>query len=1052
MRYRLGIDMGTTSLGWCAVKLDSNNQPCGVIDMGVRIFPDGRDAQSKQPLSVTRREKRSSRRRRDRYIERRNELLEVLIKYGLMPKDKSERKKVEEIDPWQARADSATKQASLHTLGRALFHINQRRGFKSNRILDDSSDSELTGMKGGIQDLQEQLSGQTVGQFLYEKHKNKETVRLRPNTVKGKNQWDFYISREMMEQEVKTILNLQSQFYPDSLTPKIQQELTNIIIVQRPLQIPEPGWCTLIDGEKRGRSGYPEIQRFRVFQEVANLKLKKYSEDDPELTEQQKEIILKELLSNFSEVNKNGLLTWAKIKKLTNLNRASSFNLEELGRKGLNCDLTSYRLADEFFFGLDWFELDSNTQNLIIDKIVTVANKDELKKWLLDTFNLDETQINNIASTKLSSGYANISLKAAKKINPHMKEGLTYDKACQKEGINHSQFHSGEIYNEGNLPYYGQLLQRYVLGGDHSLGGNATPEQYYGKINNPTVHLALNQLKTVVNALILNLGVGPEEIHLELARELPLGADQYSKLERDLRKGRADNERINEELEKLGVTQNYQNRMKYKLWEDLANSPTERCCPFTGGTISPHDIFNSVYEVEHLLPFSLSYDDSRANKVLSHRDANRLKGNQSPYEAFGHSPEGYDWDKIIARVENFSNKSKLWRFEPNAWEKWKGNNGDLLARMLNDTRYMTKIAREYMTYACNKNKVVAVTGQLTSMLRHHWGLNSLINENDTKDRADHRHHAIDALVVACTSRNTLNKVSKASKRAHDTDKLLEKLEYPFEGFERSKIQKLVNNIVISYKPDHGKPNGSTTIGSLHQETYYGRICDGIKKNTGIYATRKPFLGLEAKEKKIQEIANPVIKQALLDQLNTKPSKQQWQDFLAQYTKDNNIRRVRVHIEKSDDVMIPINDKSGKPYRYVQGGNNYCADIWCTDKGKKAGKWQAEIISMYDAHQPDFTPQWRKENPTAWRVMRLQINDMVAFKLDGETIISKVKKITGGRVYLRSHLIAKEEKDKLSWAASPNKLQERNARKVFVDPLGKVKDPGHARKAHKIQKE
>lgn len=272
MKYRLGIDMGSTSLGWCAVKLDDNNQPCDIIDMGVRIFPDGRDAKSKQPLSVTRREKRSARRRRDRYIERRNKLLNALIKYGLMPKDKAERKKVEKIDPWKARAESATKQVPLFELGRALFHINQRRGFKSNRILDDTSDSELTGMKGGIQELQEQLNGKTVGQFLYEKHKNKDTVRLRPNSVKGKNEWDFYISREMMEQEVKTILSHQSQYYPENLTPNIQQELMDIIIEQRPLQIPEPGWCTLIEGEKKrslGLSRNTKVQNFSGSRKLA---------------------------------------------------------------------------------------------------------------------------------------------------------------------------------------------------------------------------------------------------------------------------------------------------------------------------------------------------------------------------------------------------------------------------------------------------------------------------------------------------------------------------------------------------------------------------------------------------------------------------------------------------------------------------------------------------------------------------------------------------------------------------------------------------------------
>ncbi len=171
---------------------------------------------------------------------------------------------------------------------------------------------------------------------------------------------------------------------------------------------------------------------------------------------------------------------------------------------------------------------------------------------------------------------------------------------------------------------------------------------------------------------------------------------------------------------------------------------------------------------------------------------------------------------------------------------------------------------------------------------------------------------------------------------------------------------------------------------------------------------------------------------------------------------NGLRRVRMHIEKTDGTMIGFvqpaarGKEDAEPYKYYELRGNYCAEIYCPDKGKKAGKWQCEVISNYHAHQKNFMPQWRKEHPTARLVMRLQINDMVAYDESGETVICKVKKITkmksGGSIFLRPHTIAKEDADKLSWGASANQLQLNHARKIGVDILGRVSDPARAKKA------
>ena len=132
-RYRLGLDLGTNSIGWTAVRLNAREEPAGILGLGVRIFPDGRNPTDGSSLAVDRRFARGQRRRRDRYLKRRGDLLKLLIKYGLMPEDDAERKKLANRDPYKLRAAALNRSLHSHELGRALFHLDQRRGFKSNR-------------------------------------------------------------------------------------------------------------------------------------------------------------------------------------------------------------------------------------------------------------------------------------------------------------------------------------------------------------------------------------------------------------------------------------------------------------------------------------------------------------------------------------------------------------------------------------------------------------------------------------------------------------------------------------------------------------------------------------------------------------------------------------------------------------------------------------------------------------------------------------------------------------------------------------------------------
>ena len=853
MNYRLGLDMGATSIGWAVLELDEKDQPVSVADMGVRIFPDGRDAKSREPLSVTRRNARSARRRHDRYKLRRKDLLASLARNGLMPNDEPARKSLQKLDPWEARDRAACELVAPHVLGRALFHLHQRRGFKSNRITDSSATEEdVSGMKQGIAHLREQIGDQTLGQFTYGRHKMGEPVRQRPYKGAGnRNEWDYYADRQMVREEFDRMMEVQKHSI-DVLNDDVIQELKGIIFRQRPLVTPEPGWCALLHGKRRAPLALPSVQKFRILQEINNLEIDDFGEGLAPINQNQRHELAEVLSHSFSDVTKAGYLSWARIRKILGYKGEVSFNLAGQGRRGLNCDVTSRLLSRKENFGSIWFKLSSKDQTEIVQKLLFESDRNELTNWLTERYGLRAVKSLSIANVTLPKGYGRVSLEGITKLIPHLEQGLTYDKACSEEGIQHSSQHTGERFDQGDLPYYGEVLSRYAIGGNHEKDRASSPEEYYGKINNPTVHIALNQLQLIVNTLYKRYRAASQQVHVELARDLKLPPWKLKDLEKVYRKNRQDNENINQELQKLGVAENYDNRMRFKLWRDLAAEPERRVCPFTGKSIPLSMLFTNEFEIEHLLPFSRSFDDGRANKVICTRRANRDKANKSPFDAFGHSPPGYDWNSILARVENL-HRSKRWRFLPEAWEKIQGKHESMIARLLTDTQYMSKVARQYMEYVCDPARVVASNGRLTAKLRHHWGMNGLATRSCDKDRTDHRHHAIDALVVACISRSTIQKLSIAAQRAENLgmSRIIDNLPPPFPGYQIQAVQKLADEMVISYKADNSKPfravRQNRTKGALHEETNYGLVGPSEKKGYSIYATRVPLETIERKK-------------------------------------------------------------------------------------------------------------------------------------------------------------------------------------------------------------
>ncbi len=1056
MNYRLGFDLGYTSIGWSVILLDDDLNPARIENFGVRIFPSGRDAKTKEPISVNRRTKRGASRNHDRYIMRRKALLKFMLDNHLQPLQKSQRKQLAQTNPYEIRNKAVSEKLSLHEIGRALFHINQRRGFKSNLIADGKTDDkEQKGLKKGIDDLSKILNEKklTIGQYLYKRQLEKKTTRMKAQN----KSYEIYTNRNMYIQEVDQILSFQQKFHTESLTDTVIKRIKEIIFFQRPLKLQEAGCCSLLEGEKRARASYTENQLFRIYQEVNNLDFVKESSEVNSLTDSQRKTILKYLVSDFSELRKDRMLSWTKIRKLLNIS-GLNFNLETMGRKGLKADTTILEMQS--ILGRRWSDLSPERKRKLIDVIITGQTTKKLKKALSNFFkdeNLSGETLKEIIASKtsLEPGYGKVSLKAINKILPFLEQGFVYSQACEKAGINHSDQRTGEVFPHANLPYYGQVLQKHVIGG--TFNDKTKIEEYYGKINNPTVHMALNQFRIVLNEIVKKHGQPPKQIHIELARETSMSTKQLSEHNSQQTKNRKENERINQILAEHGIKQNYDNRMKYKLWQDLANEPTQRCCPYTGKAISMEELFSNRVEIEHIIPFSRSFDNSRNNKTVCFSESNRYKGNKTPFEAFANSSNGYNWDEIIARAKNM--QRKLWRFLPDAMEKFQDSEeGQYIQRQLNDTKYMSRIARQYAEFVSGPNTVRAIKGKFTNDLRHHWGLEQFTHKNIDgkfiKNRDSHQHHAIDAIVVALTDNSAMQKLAKANKVAKEkgSQKLYLELAKPFQGFDTDKIKLKLQLMVISHKLDHkgvalAKAKGAT-IGTLHEDTNYGKVSDNI------YALRKELTADNFKNKKsIETIASNKIRRDVAQIFEkTEGDKKQYEQALEEYKNNSSqnpyhkLKKVRTHQKK--EGLIPIKDKNDKAYRYVKGGNNFCAEIWCTDKGKKAGIWQCEVIQNYYINQKGYVPNWRQTNPTAYKVMRLQINDMVALDEKGKRIICRIQKMSAkGQIVLRLHDDATAiQETQISKTAST--IQNANLRKIFVSPIGKIFDPGKARQPRK----
>ncbi|MEQ1532185.1 MAG: type II CRISPR RNA-guided endonuclease Cas9 [Sideroxydans sp.] len=1026
MRYRLALDLGSTSLGWAMIRLNAANQPCAVIKAGVRIFSNGRNPKDGSSLAVTRREARAMRRRRDRLLKRKARMMRTLIEYGFFPAEESQRKMLETINPFTLRAKGLNQALTPAEFARALFHINQRRGFKSNRKTD-KKDNDSSALKIAISNVRATIAAEgcrTVGEWLNKRDVAGQTVRARYRQSKivkddGKTKidksYDLYIDRVMIEHEFDELWKKQSELNPALFNDKARDDLKDVLLHQRPLKPVKPGRCTFMPDEERAPLALPSTQRFRMYQEVNNLRILREGLKEEPLTLQQRDNLI-------AALEENSKRTFTQIKKLLGLGGIVKFNFEDPKREELKGNTTSAILSKDVHFGADWFRFDEAKQDAIVLQLVKEENEAKLVRWLQDETGIDEKRADAIASVGLPEGYGSLCAAALARILPELRRDVvTYDKAVQAAGFDHhSQLNpygeitdvtfkiesidqdTGEIkafHLHKALPYYGEYLQRHV--GFGSGNPEDVPEKRYGKIANPTVHIGLNQVRLVVNALINRYG-HPSEAIVELARDLKQNKDQRDEENKRQTANQNRNKRLRTAIaEVLRISEERVRRddiEKMILWEELSFDPADRHCPYSGAQISAAMLLSDEVEIEHILPFSQTLDDSLNNKTVALRQANRVKGNRTPWDAFGaQSTAGFDYAAILARAEQMP-KAKRYRFAEDGLQRWLKDDAGFLPRALNDTRHMSKVAREYMSLICPNTRVIP--GRMTAMLRGKFGLNDVLGLNGEKNRNDHRHHAVDACVIAVTDQGLLQRFAKASASAREQqlNRLVENMPLPWESY-REHVERAIDAIWVSHKPDHSHE------GAMHNDTAYGLLGDGKVSVHKI---------VEGKRERIEE----------------------------------NLKVIAFTNAKANDRHGVLENGEPKPYKGYKGDSNYCIEIVRNEKGK----WEGEVIATFDAYQlVREHGVARLRHPTLSvsgkpLVMRLIIDDFIRLEEEANSRTLRVCKIREGQIALadvtQANVDARTRTKEISYILkAASSLQKSKARRISISPIGELRDPG-----------
>ena len=1072
----LGIDTGTNSLGWAIVEKQADEYH--LLDKGVNIFQEGVKIEKgiESSKAAERTAHKAARVRNYRIKLRKIRLLRILSDAHLCPplskaelsawRLKKEYPKNELFMQWQSTDDESEKtpyvyrhkclhecldfssMTDRYILGRAFYHMIQRRGFLSNR--KDQSADDTGKVKESISNLTQEMHDagyEYLGDYFYSLYNKGEKIR---NHYTARN--EHYLA------EFKAIC--EKQDLDKNLGPEVVRQIEKAIFDQRPLksQKGQVGKCVFEKNKTKCPSSHPMYEEFRMLSFINNIKIQTPNDDVLRpLSPEERALIMplffrkSKKLFDFEDIAKKlaPKKQYGFYKKSSDAEMPYLFNYP-MDTSVSGCPVTT---ALKDIFGDNWIDSLCETYTLaegksrlnVVNDIWHVlffyTDDAKLAEFAKNRLQLNDEEARKFCEISLPGDYASLSLKAICKILPYLRRGLIYSHAvflgnlcevmpqyewdieemrnaaidhiihemnqidskdartfevCIKEYLK-KQYHVSEeklkkLYHPSILEVYPRV-QRTNNHGIYQLGSPRIDS-----VRNPMAMRSMFRLRKLVNRLLEEGKIDSDtEIHIEFARELN-DANKRNAIAAFTKENQNKNDEARKKIKNLlkaetgkDIEPTDVDVLKYVLWEEQGH-----ICLYTGKQICISDFIggNQKFDIEHTIPRSVGGDSTKMNLTLCESRFNRdVKKTKLPTELPNH-------EEIMARINDWREKyesldgqirrqKKLSKGATTKDQKdaiirkrhllelqrdyWRGKYlrftmesvpDGFSRRQGTDISVISKYARLYLKSLFKH--VYTVKGIATSDFRKIWGIQKVYSK---KERVNHVHHCIDAIVIACIG---LDEYNKLGAYYHDEENHewygMSKAYFkkPWSTFVED-VEKVQDEIMVyHYTPDNMPKQGRRRIlidgkkvlskgdaarGSLHNDTYYGAIeSDGVVK----YVKRINLASM--KENDVKNIVDDTVRGIIETAINEKGFKEAMSSTIwMNEEKQIPIKKVRCY---TPSVTKPLNirqqrDVSSREYKqqyHVTNDSNYLLALYIGKDKKGKEKREFEIINMLQTAQ------------------------------------------------------------------------------------------------------
>lgn len=988
--------------------------------------------------------RRTARKMLCRYKMRRRLLRSLLSALGMLDSSDS-LNRLSPLELWKLRADAATPgvRLSLPEIGRVLLHLNQKRGYKHAKA--DAADSKQTEFVQGVNRnfAEIRAEGKTYGQHFYERLTSTAATTGGGSKVATFRIRENVFPRRAYEDEFDTIMRVQREFYPEVLTDDVIAGLRNAIFYQRPLKSCkhlvsvcefEGKRYTTADGRevfggpKVAPRTSPLAQVCRLYEVINNIRLVNVRNKDAapipdgivssEARKSQYQYVFtaEERERIFEFLNTHEKMTVTDLLKQIGLKRSDGFRPDQSLGKGIQGNKTYTELfkalegvpgrEEMLRFNLKFVDGNADPATGEVRRVVSpdfineplyrlwhtaysIADREELAAALAKNFGIgDPAVVDRIFAIDFTgAGFSNRSARFMRRIIPYLAEGMVYSDAAAAAGVNHSASVTAEENAVRTLADHIEILRK-------------------GSLRQPVIEKILNQMIHVVNGLTERFGP-IDEVRVELARSLKQSAKERSEATTAINAREKENKALAERIAEYGLTPSRRSIQKLRLWDEA-----EHVCMYCGQPVSATEFLKGDAEVEHIIPRSIFFDDSLSNKTCACSRCNKAKNNRTAYDYMKEDHTEEEFRAYVSRVEAMAEAKRISRTKRDRLLCPKEEiPADFLERDLRQSQYIARKAMEILRTAIRN--VWATSGSVTDFFRHQWGYDRILHDLSLEKyamadlveeveyehkgqihrrrqikawskRLDHRHHAVDALVIALTRQGYVQRLSNLNAEHGNIHDELVKENADFERnksqlelwastrprFDVETVRKAVEGIAVSFKSGKklttpGKRaimrGGKKTVvqknllvprGPLHQETVYGliRIADGRKPLK--YAFENPEL-----------VSDPAARRAidaLLAQFEgdaKKALKSLGKEGLEVTRKGKTVKITEVSCHRMEYVVRK--DVSGLKYKdipkIIDGAVRRCVEERFAECGNKDAAYQKSFVERPLMLPGAFTP-------------------------------------------------------------------------------------------------